>query len=381
MKLSCATRLAGIEKSLIRQVSDLAGPDVISLGLGEPSFPTPQPLLEAARRFLDKGQVSYTPNAGLRELRELIAQKSGRGFDHNWVCITVGSQEAIFIAMLALVNPGDEVLIPNPGYPAYRMIAKLMGAAVIDLPLHAQNGFSVSADDVERALTPKTKLIFLNSPQNPTGAVDSASELQRIARLIAKRDTWIISDEVYSQISYGEAPASIARYTERAIIVNSLSKTFSMTGWRLGWAIAPPELTQHLIALNQYTVTCAPTVSQRVGIAALQGAADTEVRAMRAEYQHRRDVIIESVRRFINWPYAEPKGAFYLWLDVSHAVPAYGSTLELAKELVKRKDTVVAPGIGFGSRGEGFLRLSFAAEPEQIREGVKRLGEFLQDRR
>lgn len=377
MNFTLAHRLTGIEKSLIRQVSDLAGPEAIPLGLGEPSFPTPQPLLEAARKFLEKGHVPYTPNAGLRELRELIAKATGRGVDHNWVCVTVGSQEAIFIAMLSLVNPGDDVLIPNPGYPAYRTVAKLLGANIIDLPLRAQNGFSVSAEDVERALTPKTKLIFLNSPQNPTGAVDSSSELQRIARLIAKRDIWVISDEVYSCIYYGEAPISIARFAEKAIVVDSLSKTFSMTGWRLGWAIAPPELTQHLVALNQNAITCAPTVSQRVAMVALQGAADTAVREMRDEYRRRREIMMESVKKFVGRPYTEPRGAFYLWLDVSHAVQEYGSTLELAKELVKQKQTVVSPGIGFGSRGEGYLRLSFAAEPEQIREGVKRVGEFL----
>ncbi|MBI3659616.1 aminotransferase class I/II-fold pyridoxal phosphate-dependent enzyme [Candidatus Acetothermia bacterium] len=376
MNFTLAHRLNGIEKSLIRQVSDLAGPNAIPLGLGEPSFPTPQPLLEAARKFLEKGHVPYTPNAGLQELRELIAKATGRGIDHNWVCVTVGSQEAIFIAMLALVNPGDDVLIPNPGYPAYRTVAKLLSANIVDLPLHTQNGFSSSAEDVERALTPKTKLIFLNSPQNPTGAVDSASELQRIAQLIAKRDIWVISDEVYSRIYYGEAPISIARFAEKAIVVDSLSKTFSMTGWRLGWVIAPPELMQHLVALNQNAITCAPTVSQRVAMVALQGAADTAVREMRDEYRRRREIMMESVKKFVG---REPRGAFYLWLDVSHALQEYGSTLELAKELVKQKQTVVSPGIGFGSRGEGYLRLSFAAEPEQIREGVKRLGEFLNE--
>ncbi|MBI1742834.1 aminotransferase class I/II-fold pyridoxal phosphate-dependent enzyme [Candidatus Acetothermia bacterium] len=379
MNFTLAHRLNGIEKSLIRQVSDLAGPNAIPLGLGEPSFPTPQPLLEAARKFLEKGHVPYTPNAGLRELRELIAKATGRGIDHNWVCVTVGGQEAIFIAMLALVNLGDDVLIPNPGYPAYRTVAKLLGANIVDLPLRAQNGFSVSAEDVERAVTLKTKLIFLNSPQNPTGAVDSASELQRIAQLIAKRDIWVISDEVYSRIYYGEAPISIARFAEKAIVVDSLSKTFSMTGWRLGWVIAPPELMQHLVALNQNAITCAPTVSQRVAMVALQGAADTAVGEMRDEYRRRREIMMESVKKFVGRPYTEPRGAFYLWLDVSHAVQEYGSTLELAKELVKQKQTVVSPGIGFGSRGEGYLRLSFAAEPEQIREGVKRLGEFLNE--
>jgi aspartate/methionine/tyrosine aminotransferase len=377
MNLSLATRLAGIEKSLIRQVTDLAGPDAIPLGLGEPSFPTPLALLEAAQKFLQLGHVRYTPNAGLRELRELIAQKSHRGIDHNWVCVTVGSQEAIFITMLALLNPGDEVLIPNPGYPAYRMVAKLLGATVRDLPLRSQNSFAVSAGDIERALTPQTRLIFLNSPHNPTGAVNAASDLRRIAQLIAKRDTWVISDEVYSQIYYREPPASIARFTEKVIIVNSLSKTFSMTGWRLGWLIAPPDLTQHLIALNQYAVTCAPTLSQRVGIAALQDVTEAHVQAMREEYRRRRDVMIESVRKFVGGAFTEPQGAFYLWLDVSSARSAHGRTLELAKKLVQQKQIVVAPGIGFGSRGEGFLRLSFAAEPDQIREGVKRLGEFL----
>jgi aminotransferase len=379
MSFSFAHRLAGIEKSLIRQVSDLAGPDSISLGLGEPSFPTPRPLLEAAQKFLEQGHLPYTPNAGLRSLRELIGQKSKLAIDANWVCITIGSQEAIFIAMLALVNPGDDVLIPNPGYPAYRMIAKLVGANVVDLPMYAQNGFSVKADDLERALTPKTRLIFLNSPQNPTGAVNSESELKKIAELVSQRDTWIISDEVYSRIYYGEVPNSIARYTEKAIIVDSLSKTFSMTGWRLGWTIAPPELTQHLIALNQYAVTCAPTLSQQVALLTFQGTADKEVNAMSDEYRRRREVMIDAVKNNIGRPYIEPQGAFYLWLDVEHTLKEFGSTLELAKELVKQKKTIVSPGIAFGSRGEGYLRLSFAAEPSVIREGVKRLGEFLRD--
>jgi aspartate/methionine/tyrosine aminotransferase len=379
MSFSFAHRLAGIEKSLIRQVSDLAGPDSISLGLGEPSFPTPRPLLEAAQKFLEQGHLPYTPNAGLRSLRELIGQKSKLAIDANWVCITIGSQEAIFIAMLALVNPGDDVLIPNPGYPAYRMIAKLVGANVVDLPMYAQNGFAVKADDLERALTPKTRLIFLNSPQNPTGAVNSESELKKIAELVSQRDTWIISDEVYSRIYYGEVPNSIARYTEKAIIVDSLSKTFSMTGWRLGWTIAPPELTQHLIALNQYAVTCAPTLSQQVALLTFQGTADKEVNAMSDEYRRRREVMIDAVKNNIGRPYIEPQGAFYLWLDVEHTLKEFGSTLELAKELVKQKKTIVSPGIAFGSRGEGYLRLSFAAEPSVIREGVKRLGEFLRD--
>ncbi len=379
MAFTFAHRLSGIEKSLIRQVSDLAGPDSISLGLGEPSFPTPQPLLEAAQKFLEAGNVPYTPNAGLRSLREIIAQKSGLKIDPSWVCVTVGSQEAIFITMLALVNPGDDVLIPNPGYPAYRMIAKLVGANIVDLPMYAQNGFAVKADDVERALTPKTKLIFLNSPQNPTGAVNEASELQKIAQLINKRDIWIISDEVYSRIYYDESPVSIAHFTEKVIIVDSLSKTFSMTGWRLGWAIAPPEVTQHLIALNQYAVTCAPTVSQHVALRAFQGVADKEVNGMCDEYRRRRQTMIDAVKKYVGRPYTEPQGAFYLWLNVEHAIKEFGSTLELAKELVKQKQTIVSPGIAFGSRGEGYLRLSFAADREVIRESVKRLGEFLQE--
>lgn len=374
MKFHPATRLMGVEKSLIRQITDLADSTCINLGLGEPKFRTPRPIIDHACEVLQDTQLGYTTNAGLWDLRQLIAERSGLSFDGNGVCVTVGAQEAMFIAVLSLVSPEDEVIITNPGFPAFTNITKIAGGFPVYLNLKKETGFTVRADDLEKLITNKTRLIILNSPSNPTGSVILPDELQRIADRVNNHRCYVLSDETYNGIYYEHPVESLAKYTDKALIVSSLSKTYSMTGWRLGWLLGSPDIIRYAINLHQYAVSCASTLSQLSALKLLTDpAVDAERERMRLELARRRALMIGLVDELFKIPYITPLGGFYLFADFSR----WGPSLELARRILDGARVVTIPGIAFGSQGEGCLRLSFAASEEDIDTGLRRMADLL----
>lgn len=370
-------RMRGIEKTLIRRIHDLADSSCINLGLGELSFPTPKSLLDHVKDKSQDWNFGYTPNEGLKELRALVAENCGYPVSPDEVCITVGAEEALFSALMVLINPKDEVLVPDPGFPAYASIVKMAGGVPRAYPLFPDNNFALKAEDVKKRLTAKTKAMVINSPNNPTGAVYSREELMSLAGLLEERNVLAISDEVYKDIFYEQKPDSVARYVDDFIVINSISKTFSMTGWRLGWCIAPPELVKNIASFHQLAVTCAPAISQRVAILALKGAAEKEKRQNLKELRKRRELAMRSVERHTDLKYIKPAGAFYVFVDISSKTPRCGNSLEISMNLLSQEKVITIPGIAFGQRGEGYLRLSFASPAEDIEEGIRRVGRFL----
>jgi aspartate/methionine/tyrosine aminotransferase len=376
MNFQASERLSGVEKSVIRQINDLAKPDAINLGLGEPDFKTPEPIGRRAAEFIAQTKFGYTPNAGLKKLRALIAKDSGFDADENYVCVMNGAQEALFVAIQTLVNTGDEVLIGNPAFLAYKPLVKLAGGIPLEFDLRHENNFAVEASSIEKKLTGKTKLIILSSPANPTGAIDSEKELKKIAGLIENKNCYIISDEVYRRIWFERPPVSIGNFSKKVITISSLSKTFAMTGWRLGWTLAHPEITKQLTVMRQYVSTCASAISQEAGIHALEGHAGQEAQAMIDEYRVRRDLMIRAIQTHPDLNFIKPEGTFYLLLDVHAKMAGFGNSLEMAKKLLGSVNVVTVPGSAFGSNAEGYLRLSFAASRENIEEGISRIGKF-----
>jgi aspartate/methionine/tyrosine aminotransferase len=374
MRSLTSGRALGIEKTLLRRINDLADSSCINLGLGEPSFPTPKALRGILKENVDDWHLGYSPNAGLRELQEIIAEKSGLRVTADQVCVTVGSEEALFVALLVIVNPEDEVLIPDPGFPTYESVTKIAGGTPKKYPLHPDNNFSLRAEDIEDLLTDKTKAIILNSPNNPSGAVYSRLELEKLARILIEKNIIAISDEAYCDIYFDERPDSIANHMPTCVVLNSLSKSYSMTGWRLGWCIFPAELSKPFIGVHQMAVMCAPVLSQRVALFALRGAADQEKSENIEDLRRRRDLAISCVEKYTSLKYIKPSGTFYLLLDVSDKAAQHGTSLEISLSLLKKEKMVTIPGTAFGKGGEGFLRISFAASPENIEEGIRRIG-------
>ncbi len=375
-----AERAHGLEKTLLRQIADLADANCINLGLGELSFPTPKAVVEGVAREIGRWPLGYTPNAGLPELRSLIAARSGSEVDPDRVCVTSGSEEALFLALAVLVDPGDEVLVPDPGFAAYSKIVRLWGGVPVTYTLSAEDGFGLRPEAVEAVLTPKTKAIVLNSPNNPTGAIYAVEEIHRLAELLSERGIVPISDEVYREIAYGETqPASILSWAPSAIRVDSLSKSCAMTGWRLGWCVVPPELIKPVIGVHQLAVTCASSVSQRAAMIALGGEADEEKKRNLEALRQRRDSALRHLRTDLALPVIEPEGAFYILVDVSSLRERRGTSLEIAIRLASEHRLITIPGAAFGPGAEGYLRLSFAGDPAEFAEGVRRLARFRRD--
>ncbi|MBN1938901.1 MAG: pyridoxal phosphate-dependent aminotransferase [Candidatus Aminicenantes bacterium] len=369
-----SARAWGLEKSLLRQIADLAGPDCINLGLGEPAFPTPRAVLDGVSRNIGRWPLGYSANAGLPELRSRIAARAGGDLDPSCVCVTSGSEEALFLALSILVDPGDEILIPEPGFPSYAGIVRLWGGRAVSYPLRPEDGFTLRSESLAPLLSEKTKAIVINSPSNPTGAVHPASELQRLAGILDERNISAISDEVYRDLYYGnDRPASIRTWLPDTIVVDSLSKTSAMTGWRLGWCITPPGLAQAVTAVHQLAVTCASVPAQRAALLVLEGAADEERRANLIELKRRRQEALSGLKVRLGLPFNDPDGAFYVFVDVSSWKRKWGNSLQIARDLVSRAKVVTIPGIAFGSEGEGFLRFSFAGTSEDFAEGLDRI--------
>ncbi|MBS3819545.1 pyridoxal phosphate-dependent aminotransferase [bacterium] len=369
-------RMEGIEKTLIREIHDKADPSCVDLGLGQPSFSTPSAILNHLKKNINDWNLGYSPNAGFPELREVIAENSGLDVSSEQVCVTVGAEEALFSILMVTLDPGDEVLIPDPGFPAYESLVKIAGGTPRKYPLRRENNFSLTHEDIVKAVTPETKVVLINSPNNPTAAVYSQQELKKLAGFMEDQDVWVISDEVYRELYYEEKPASVAPYLSRCVVINSLSKTFSMTGWRLGWCIGPSDLIQLMVKFNQLAVICAPVVSQKAGIFALKGLADKEKEENLKELHRRRETALRCMDEWTDLDYITPRGTFYLFVDVRDRMEKYGGSLDMCLKLLSEEKLVTIPGVAFGRGGEGYLRLSFAAPPPSIEEGIRRLSRF-----
>jgi aspartate/methionine/tyrosine aminotransferase len=371
MNFTPAGRLAGIEKSLIRQIYDRAPKDAINLGLGEPDFPTPAAIRAEAVRFINSEKIRYTPNAGLLELRRAIAEYYGDAAKYEGVCVTNGSQEALFVTLMALINPGDEVLMPDPGFPAYPALVKMTDGKPVFYKLPAGNGFAFDAEDFRRRVNANTRAVIINSPSNPTGRVLTAVDLLSIASALQSSSAHVIADEIYRELYFDGRPVSILDFYQRTLVISGLSKSHAMTGWRLGWIYGDPEIVRHLIVMHQYATTCASAISQSAALAAFTVEGRAALAKLRQDLRARRDFLVESIdAQLAQWKLNRivPDGAFYLMLEIS----PFGNSLEVAERMLRNK-VITIPGAAFGGEAEGFLRLSFATDFATIEEGVRRM--------
>lgn len=362
-------------------VSEMNDPDVISLGVGEPDFETPWHIRDEGIYSLEKGRTFYTANAGLLELREEINRYLNRRFDLNYdpksgILVTVGGSEAIDIALRAMVDPGDEVIIPQPSYVSYEPCALLAGAVPVIIELKNENQFRLTAAELEAAITDKTKVLILPFPNNPTGAVMERRDLEEIAKVIEKHDIFVLSDEIYSELCYTDKHVSIANIPgmwERTILINGFSKSYAMTGWRLGYACGPVKIIEQMYKIHQFCIMCAPTTSQYAAIDALKNG-DADVQMMRDSYNQRRRYLVNAFRE-MGLECFEPFGAFYMF----PCVKQFGMTSdEFASKLLHEEKLAVVPGNAFGDSGEGFLRISYAYSLEKLRVAMGRLGRFVE---
>ena len=365
-------------------VVELNDPEVISLGVGEPDFDTPWMVSDAGIYSLEKRRTFYTSNAGLNELKIEISKFLKRRYDLDYnyekeMLVTVGGSEAIDIAMRAMLDPGDEVLIPQPSYVSYLPCATLANGVPVPIELKAEHDFRLTAEQLEAAITPKTKLLVLPFPNNPTGAVMEKKDLEAIAEVIEKYDIFVLSDEIYSELTYLENHISIASLPgmkERTIVINGFSKSHAMTGWRLGYACGPEVIIKQMLKIHQFAIMCAPTTSQYAAVAALRDG-DEEVAKMREEYNRRRRYLLHRFKE-MGLDCFEPFGAFYIF----PCIKEFGMTSdEFATELLKAKKVAVVPGTAFGDSGEGFLRISYAYSLEDLKVALGRLEEFVNDLR
>ncbi len=363
-------RLQGIEKSVIRQLFDRARPGSINLGLGEPDLPTPDVIRRAAVRVINDEQNGYTSHAGLPALREQVAADYSQiDATPDKVIITAGSQEALYLALMTLVDEGDEVLLPNPGFVAYPTIVRMAGGVPKFYRLPAARGFEFDADEFRRSLSPRTKVVVCISPSNPTGRTFSRSDLVSIADALRDHGAFLISDEIYRELYYTtERPDSASSFYERTIVIGGLSKSMSMTGWRLGWLCGDEAVIRSALVLHGYVTTCASTVSQKAGLAAWSDEAEKARAGFRETFRARRDHLLALIGSELRVRAVVPDGAFYTMVDTS----AYGQSMRVAERLLESGVITVA-GSAFGSESEGFLRVSFCADIDALTEGVKRM--------
>ncbi|MFM7231287.1 MAG: pyridoxal phosphate-dependent aminotransferase [bacterium] len=356
------------------------GRDIVHLGIGEPDFDTPAFIRRAAAEALEAGWTHYSPTPGLPSFREAIAQRwsERRAIPCTAanVVVTPGAKPILFYAMLALLEPGDEVLVPSPAFPNYVSIARFLGARVVPVPMLPERGFDLDLEALRARTGPRTRLLLLNSPHNPTGGVLPLSTLHAVAEHARTHDLAVLSDEIYAGMLYeGESPsiASLPGMAERTIVVDGFSKTWAMTGWRLGFGIAPEPMAKHMAALMNNTVSCTATFVQKAGEAALSGPQD-EVDAMVAEFRARRDLVVDGLNAIPGVCCGRPPGAFYAFPSI--AVPGLTSA-QLADRLLDEAGVVTLPGTAFGPEGEGYLRLSYAASRERLAEGLRRIAGFV----
>ena len=375
-------RIRTVPPSGIRRFFEIASTmdNVISLGIGEPDFVSPEPAIAAAKQSLDDGRTGYTANLGLRELRDAIADdlstRYGTVYDPaSEIVVTIGASEAMMIAMLALVDPGDEVLIPEPCFVSYGPTGFFAGGTVVPVPTSVDTDFQVTAADIEAKLTDRSKVLFLGYPNNPTGAVLRREHLEEIARLVVERDLLVISDEIYSRLIYGSALSeghvsvpSLPGMWERTVLLGGFSKNYAMTGWRIGYACAPKPLMDQMYKAHQYVVMSAPTMGQVAALAALRDAQD-DVETMRQAYDARRRHIVDGLRA-AGLPTFEPEGAFYCFPDITSTGM---SSEEFAQGLLQAERVAVVPGDAFGPSGAGYVRCSYATSMENVKEATLRI--------
>src|SRR5579864_1134809 len=356
------------------------GRSVIHLEIGEPDFDTPSHIISKAQQALEQGATHYGPGAGLPDLRQAVARylKTWRGLDidPSRVVITPGGKPIMFFAILALINPGDEVIYPDPGFPIYESMARFVGGVPVPMPLREERHFRFDPDEFRGLVTDKTRLIIINSPHNPTGGILTHADLQVIADVARERDVVVLSDEIYSRLLYSGEHQSIATFDgmlDRTIILDGWSKTWAMTGWRLGFGVFPSELVPHVERLISNSVSCTASFAQEAAIAALDGPQDT-VDSMRAEFLRRREVIVKGLNELPGVRCLEPEGAFYAFPNITHTG---FSSRELADRLLQEAGVACLSGTAFGRFGEGFLRFSYANSQENIREALRRVNALL----
>ncbi len=371
-----------VKPSGIRKFFDLVGErkDVISLTIGEPDFVTPWHIRVAGIESLESGKTYYTANSGLVKLRESIAAYLARRFDAHYdaqkeIVVTVGGSEAIDIAFRALLAPGDEVIIPQPAFVCYEPLVKLAGGTPVIINTKAENRFRLTAEELRAAITPKTKLLVLPYPNNPTGAIMTKEDLTAIAEVLSGTDVLVMSDEIYAELTYGREHCSCAAVpglSDRTVLVSGFSKAFAMTGWRLGYLCAPAPLAAQMLKLHQYAIMCAPTTAQFAAIEAMENG-DADVALMREEYNRRRHFLTAGLRQ-IGLPCFEPEGAFYVFPEVSR----FGLTSEqFCARLLDEHGVAIVPGNAFGACGEGFARISYAYSIEHIEKALTCMESFV----
>lgn len=378
-----SAKVQAIPPSGIRKFFDIANqiPGVLSLSIGEPDFAAPDKVCEAMKKSIDDRQTSYTANAGIIELRQEIAklfhERYGLDYDpKDEILVTVGASEGLTMALLALTEPGDEILIPDPAYVAYPAAVRAAGGVPVFVPTYAKDDFKVTVEALEKLVTPKTKAMVIGYPNNPTGTVMTAEELAPIAEFVKKHDLVVMSDEIYCELIYDDAKftsfAKLPDMRERTIVLNGFSKAYAMTGMRLGYICAPREGLAQILKLHQYMIMCANTQAQYGGVVALRDC-KAETEAMRQEYDRRRKVIYKGLVD-MGLPVFQPKGAFYIFPDIT----CTGMTsAQFCETLVKEEKVAVVPGSAFGEAGEGYVRISYAASMETIEETLKRMARFV----
>lgn len=371
-----------IKPSGIRKFFDLLAErkDVISLTVGEPDFVTPWHIRVAAMESLQKGKTYYTSNSGTLELRQEIANYQNRRYGLTYdpkdeIIVTVGGSEAIDLAVRACINPGDEVIVPQPAFVCYGPIASLAGGVPVIISTKEENKFKLTAEELKAAITPKTKLLVLPYPNNPTGAIMTREDLEPIAEVLRDTGIIVLSDEIYSELTYGREHVSIANLDgmrERTIIASGFSKAYAMTGWRMGYTLAPREITKQMLKIHQYAIMCAPTMSQFAAVEAMKNG-DEDVKMMRDEYNRRRRYIVGGLRE-MGIECFDPEGAFYVYPNISK----FGmSSEEFCERLIDEASVAIVPGTAFGDCGEGFARISYAYSVEHIAKALERIDHFI----
>lgn len=382
MRNPLSDKVINIKPSGIRKFFDIVSEmkDAISLGVGEPDFDTPWHIRDEGIFSLEKGRTFYTSNAGLKELKveicKYLKRRIGAEYDYNKeTIVTVGGSEAIDIALRAMINPGEEVIIPQPSYVSYEPCAVLADAVPVIINLKAENEFRLTAEELREAITDKTKVLILPFPNNPTGAIMERKDLEAIAEVIREKDIFVISDEIYSELSYKGDHVSIVNIPgmqERTILINGFSKAYAMTGWRLGYACGPETIIEQMTKIHQFAIMCAPTTSQYAAVEALRNG-DDDVAMMRESYDQRRRFLLHAFKE-MGLPCFEPYGAFYVF----PCIKEFGMTSEeFATRFLEEEKVAVVPGTAFGDSGEGFLRISYAYSLDNLREAIGRLGNFV----
>lgn len=382
MRNPLSDKIVSIEPSGIRKFFDIVNEmkDAISLGVGEPDFDTPWHIREEGIYSLERGRTFYTSNAGLKELKEEIAAYLDRRFDLPYdpgheIVVTIGGSEAIDAAFRAMLNPGDEVLLPQPSYVSYEPCIVLADGVPVPIALREEDGFKLTKELLLGAITDKTKILVMPFPNNPTGAIMTKEDLEEIVDVIIEKDLFVISDEIYSELTYGSNHVSIASFPgmkERTIVINGFSKSYAMTGWRLGYACGPRVIMDQILKIHQYAIMCAPTTSQYASVSALKKG-DADVERMRTAYNQRRNYLM---RRFdkMGLQCFEPFGAFYVFPSIKE----FGLTSEeFATRLLQQEKVAVVPGTAFGTSGEGYVRISYAYSIEDLKEALERVEHFI----